>query len=83
MKLAWWIFGLLLVIGGIDDIATINRLKKQAEEAYQSGDYAQAVQYYQTLVDSLQVDDEKVRLNLAHAQLQVGDTASAQRRYGQ
>ena len=83
MKLAWWIFGLLLVIGGIDDIATINRLKKQAEEAYQSGDYAQAVQYYQTLVDSLQVDDEKVRLNLAHAQLQVGDTATAQRQYGQ
>ncbi|WKN45366.1 hypothetical protein [Tunicatimonas pelagia] len=83
MKLLGWALGLLLVIGGIDDIATINRLKKQAEEAYQQGDYTQAVQYYQLLVDSMQVQDERVRLNLAHAQLHAGDTATAQRQYGQ
>lgn len=83
MKLAFWVLSLLLLIGGIDDIATINRLKKQAEEAYQKGEYDQAVQYYQTLVDSLQVQDSKVKLNLAHAYLQAGDTATAQRQYGQ
>ena len=83
MKLLGWVFGLLLFIGGIDDIATINRLKKQAEEAYQQGEYAQAIQYYQLLVDSMQVQDERVYLNLAHAQLHAGDTATAQRQYGQ
>ena len=83
MKLLGWVLGLLLFVGGIDDIATINRLKKQAEEAYQKGDYTQAVQYYQLLVDSMQVQDERVYLNLAHAQLHAGDTATAQRQYGQ
>ncbi len=83
MKLLGWVLGLLLFIGGIDDIATVNRLKKQAEEAYQKGDYTQAVQYYQLLVDSMQVQDERVRLNLAHAQLHAGDTATAQRQYSQ
>ena len=83
MKIASLIFGLLLMIGGIDDIATINRLKKQAEQAYQHGDYEQAIQHYQVLVDSLLVEDDKIRLNLAHAYLQAGDTATAQRQYGQ
>lgn len=83
MKLAFWVMGLLLVISGIDDIATINRLKKEAEQAYQKGDYEQAVRHYQVLVDSLHVQDENVRLNLAHAYLQAGDTATAQRQYGQ
>ncbi|MEO0332757.1 MAG: tetratricopeptide repeat protein, partial [Bacteroidota bacterium] len=81
MKILGWLLGLLMLITGIDDIATINRLKKQAEDAYQSGDYAQAVQYYQVLVDSMQVQDERVRLNLAHAQLHAGDTTTAQQQY--
>ncbi|MEQ9442879.1 MAG: hypothetical protein RIG62_27815 [Cyclobacteriaceae bacterium] len=83
MKIASWMLGIFLVIGGIGDIATINRLKKEAEQAYQNGNYEQAIQRYQVLVDSLQVQDEKVRLNLAHAYLQAGDTATAQRQYGQ
>jgi len=83
MKLLGWVLSLLLFIGGIDDIATINRLKKQAEEAYQQGEYAQAAQYYRLLIDSMQVQDERVYLNLAHAQLHAGDTATAQRQYGQ
>ncbi|MEM6846347.1 MAG: hypothetical protein AAF632_29330 [Bacteroidota bacterium] len=83
MKLLGWMLGMFLLIAGIDDIATINRLKKQAEDAYQRGDYTEAVQYYQLLVDSMEVQDEVIRLNLAHAQLQAGDTTTAQQQYSQ
>ena len=67
--------------GGLNDIAKINRLKVQAEEAYAQGDYQSAAKYYTTLVDSLQINDELVRLNLAHALIKAGDTTSAQRNY--
>ncbi len=80
--------GLLLLtfvawIGGINDIATVNRLKKQAKTALEQQNYAQAANYYAQLVDSLRVDDENVRLNLAHALLLSGDTAQSQLRYSQ
>ncbi|WPP49921.1 tetratricopeptide repeat protein [Catalinimonas niigatensis] len=67
--------------GVIDNIATVNRLKKEAAQAYQNGDYATAIAHYQTLLDSLQVEDPNVRLNLAHSLIQAGDTISAQRNY--
>ena len=67
--------------GGLNDIAKINRLKVQAEEAYEQEDYQSAVKYYTALVDSLQVDDDLIRLNLAHALIKAGDTTSAQRNY--
>ena len=70
-------------IGGIDDIATVNRLKEQAKTALEQQDYAQAANYYTKLVDSLRVDDEAVRINLAHALLLSGDTAQSQLRYSQ
>lgn len=70
-------------IGGIDDIATVNRLKTQAKSALEQQNYAQAATYYAKLVDSLQVDDEALRLNLAHALLLSGDTAQSQLRYSQ
>ena len=74
---------LIAWIGGIDDIATVNRLKKQAKTALEQQDYAQAANYYTKLVDSLRVDDEAVRINLAHALLLSGDTAQSQLRYSQ
>lgn len=69
------------VFGVIDNIATINRLKKEAEQAYKSGDYETAIAHYQTLLDSLNVEDANIRLNLAHSLIQAGDTISAQRNY--
>ncbi|MDF9799068.1 Ca-activated chloride channel family protein [Catalinimonas alkaloidigena] len=69
------------VLGVIDNIATINRLKKEAAQAYQNGNYETAIAHYQTLVDSLNVEDPNVRLNLAHSLIQAGDTISAQRNY--
>ena len=68
-------------LGDFNDIATINRLKQEAEAAFQQNNYAQAAKYYGQLVDSLQVNDEAVRLNLAHALLMAGDTTAAQQNY--
>jgi hypothetical protein len=72
---------LMVVTGVIDNIATVNRLKKEAEQAYKEGDYATAISHYRTLTDSLKVQDDGVRLNLAHALLQAGDTIAARRNY--
>ncbi|MGB3780523.1 MAG: hypothetical protein WA960_19315 [Tunicatimonas sp.] len=74
---------LIAWIGGIDDIATVNRLKTRAKTALEQKDYAQAASYYTKLVDSLRVDDEALRLNLAHTLLLSGDTAQSQLRYSQ
>lgn len=75
------IMSVFVVAGVIDNIATVNRLKKEAEQAYKDGDYVTAVAHYQTLVDSLNVQDDNIRLNLAHSLIQAGDTISAQRNY--
>lgn len=83
MKVGLLLFTLLAWIGGIDDIATVNRLKKQAKTAMEQQDYAQAASYYAKLVDSLQTNDEAIRLNLAHALLLSADTTQAQLRYSQ
>ncbi len=71
----------LAVTGVIDNIATVNRLKKEAEEAYKAKDYSKAIRNYNLLLDSLQVEDENIRMNLAHAYLMSGDTAAAQQNY--
>ena len=76
---------LALVLMGLGDpitnIATINRLKEAAQAAFEQDDYEQAAQHYAALVDSLGVEDEGARLNLAHARLMMGDTAAAQLNY--
>ena len=82
MKLLLTLLTLGALLGGFNNIATVNRLKQEAEAALQQKKYAEAAKCYSQLVDSLQVDDEAVRLNLAHSQLMAGDTANAQRNYG-
>ena len=82
MKFIMTLLTLGALAGSFNDIATVNRLKHEAEAALQQKEYAKAAQYYAQLVDSLQVDDEAIRLNLAHSLLMAGDTANAQRNYG-
>ena len=82
MNFGLMILTLLALVGGFNDIATVNRLKREAETALQQKEYAKAADFYSQLVDSLQVNDEAVRLNLAHSLLMAGDTAAAQRNYG-
>lgn len=63
--------------GGFNDIATINKLKKQAKEAYNKGDYEAALSQYQLLSDSLGVNDESLQLNLANTYYKLNDTTKA------
>lgn len=71
------------MIIGIGDIAEINRLKKEAEQAYLNGNFSTAIAHYHTLLDSFKVSDENIKLNLANAYLQAKDTATAQQHYRQ
>jgi Ca-activated chloride channel homolog len=77
--------GILLVmaaiIPGVNDIATVNKLKKEAEAAYLAGDYAKAAQAYTMLTDSLGVMEDKLFLNLGHSLFQQGDSAQAFSQY--
>lgn len=73
----------LTLAGIIDNIATVNRLKKEAEEAFKAKEYTKAIKNYNLLLDSLEVKDENIRANLAHAYLMSGDTAAAQQNYTQ
>lgn len=72
---------LLLFIPGPGDISKINSAKSEAKKAYQRGDYKKAIEQYQLLTDSLGIDEEEVRMNLAHAYFQLNDTTNAQQRY--
>lgn len=61
---------LLFISFGTDPVTKIaqsNALKKEAQRAYDKGSFEQAVSAYQILLDSMQVDDDRARLNLAHA----------------
>ena len=75
---------ILLVLIGNDpkEIAKINSLKKEAEQAYKSGNYELAVSKYTYLTDSMGVEDDQIKLNLGHAYYQLKDTTGAKLNYG-
>jgi Ca-activated chloride channel family protein len=81
----WTLVILLAFISGNNpkDIARINGLKKQAEEAFLKENYEAAATYYHTLIDSLSAEDDELYLNLAHSYFQQGDSAQARTYYGQ
>ena len=54
-------------LGLFNDIAKINKLKSEAERSYQAGDFKSALQHYQILVDSFQLQEEEVLMNYANA----------------
>ena len=65
---------LILVLGIIvnsygyaNNISKINALKKEAERAFMNENYEQSLSIYSTLLDSFHVDEEAIRLNLAHS----------------
>ncbi len=71
---------LLLVIDP-GDIATVNKYKKTAQEAYENNDYKAAAESYQFLVDSMGVMESEVLLNLAHCYFQTDDQTKASQYY--
>ncbi|MCU0357941.1 MAG: hypothetical protein MUE95_10200 [Cyclobacteriaceae bacterium] len=64
-------------------IGQINRLKSEAKKAFLAKDYETAARHYQYLTDSLDVQEDEVLLNLAHARFQLSDTAQALQTYQQ
>ncbi len=58
-------------------IGKVNALKKEARQAYLSGDYKNAITKYKLLIDSLEVTDEGVKLNLANAHFKAKDTTAS------
>lgn len=71
----------LLISNDPKEIAKINSLKKEAEEAYLNGNFELAASKYTYLIDSMKVDEPAIRLNLAHSYYHLGDTALAQLSY--
>jgi Ca-activated chloride channel homolog len=62
-------------------IAKINQYKIAAKKAYLEGDFKTAIEKYQYLIDSLDVNEEEVRMNLANAYFQANDTTQALRHF--
>jgi len=62
-------------------VSKINSVKAEAKKAFNDGDYAQAVKKYKFLLDSMKVDEEEIRMNLASAYFLQKDTANAMTYY--
>jgi Ca-activated chloride channel family protein len=79
-----FVFALVLLFLPFKDpikISKINRAKEEAKKAYESGDFKKAVQTYRYLVDSLDVKEDEVMLNLANAYYQQKDTTNSTNLY--
>ncbi|OKL40041.1 tetratricopeptide repeat protein [Pontibacter flavimaris] len=61
-----------LFSGGISIITRINQHAEEAATAYHRKDYIEAIASYNFLLDDLEVDDDQLRLNLAHSYYQAG-----------
>jgi cobalamin biosynthesis protein CobT len=75
------IFLIINPISDLDKIARVNEAKKEAERAYLAEDYALAMEKYLYLKDSLNVEDDRLMLNLANAQYYANDSANALTNY--
>jgi Ca-activated chloride channel family protein len=81
MKLIGTLLLFLALLTDPAKIGKINSLKAEAKKAYAAGDYKTAISKYRYLVDSLQVKEDEVLLNLANAYFQLNDTTNAVSQY--
>ena len=81
MRFLLAIFLLVSPINDINKIARTNELKKEAREAYRTGNYDKAIHNYHYLLDSMGVDDDNIRMNLANAYYASSDTTEALSNY--
>lgn len=79
------LIGLMLLSALTDPgkISKVNTLKKEAQKAYNAGDYSTAIEKYRMLKDSMKVTEDEVTLNLANAYFQQNDTTAALTEYQQ
>lgn len=78
------LFMTIFLIGftNISDISRINQLKQEAETAFKNKQYNVAATRYKALVDSFQVSEEAIWLNMAHCYYQLKDSTNAKNAYG-
>ena len=81
MKLLFTFILLIAPINDLNKVAKTNEHKKAAKEAYLAEDYETAAYHYTFLRDSLEVNDEKVLLNLANSLYKIQDSTSARNLY--
>lgn len=67
--------------GGLRTISLINENANLAAAAYKQGDYIEAIAAYEYLLQDLEVKDDQVRLNLAHAYFRIGEMQKARQQY--
>lgn len=67
----------------VNRIAKINQLKEEAATAYKKKMYNVAINRYKMLLKDFGVEDEKIKLNLAHAYYLSQDTTNARKEYGE
>lgn len=77
MRLLILIIVLNVSAADLNRISRINKLKKEAEVAFKSEDFAGAIAALSVLADSIQVNEDPVWLNLANAYYMANDTANA------
>ena len=65
----------------INNIDEINRLTKEAELFFKNKEYVKSIINYDILIDSFEVSDEKIFLNLAHSHFLNGNTTAALENY--
>jgi len=72
-----FVFGIFIILLLIDPgkIGQINTVKAEAKKAYTSGDYKTAAQKYAYLVDTLNVHEDEVMMNMANSYFHLNDTS--------
>ena len=70
-----------LLFTDLDKIGKINSAKAEAKKAFLAGDFTTAIKKYSYLIDSLGVNEDEVRANLASAYFQANDTTGALNNY--
>ncbi len=83
MKTIFLFLAASLLFTDLDKIGKINSAKAEAKKSFLSGDFKKAIQKYSYLIDSLGVNEDEVRANLASAYFQANDTAHAVSTYQQ
>jgi tetratricopeptide (TPR) repeat protein len=74
----------MLVAGFFTDplrIGKVNRMKSEGRQAYINGDYKKVIRTYRYLIDSMEVAEDEVSLNLANAYFLTRDTTHALQQY--
>ncbi|MBF9252587.1 tetratricopeptide repeat protein [Pontibacter sp. 172403-2] len=78
------LFAVLLISflsGGLRTISRINEYAQEAAQAYHQQNYTNAIAAYEYLLHDLEVNDDQLRLNLAHAYYEAGLMEQAKEAY--